>query len=300
MKVILTGATGFLGSHFLADFIRENFKVIIIKRKSTNLELTFQQFGELEAWDVEQLEDLFVCHPDVGAIIHAATDYGYDDTNPTAPFLANEAFPMKLLSLAIQHKIATFINIDTFFSSQHVVYEHLSAYTLSKRHFKEWGQYCANVKKIGFSNLQIFHLYGPGDSYKKFVPSMVARCLKGGEIDLTDGIQERDFIYISDAVSALKVILRVEVGREPEYRHYDIGTGSPLCIRDFMEKVKHLCSSSANLNFGALPSRKGEFQSSCADTTALRSLGWVPRVGIEAGIQSVVDDVKQRAIKHLL
>lgn len=300
MKVILTGATGFLGSHFLADFIRENHQVIIIKRKSTNLDLISQQFGKLEAWDVEQLEDLFVCHPDVDAIIHAATDYGHGDLNTTVTFWANEAFPMKLLTLAIQHKISTFINIDTFFSSAKLTYDHLSAYTLSKRQFKEWGRYCADNNKISFANLQIFHLYGPGDSHKKFVPNIVTRCLNGGEVDLTDGIQERDFIYISDAVSAIKIIVGVEAGREPGYRHYDIGTGSPICIRDFVEKVKHFCCSSVKLNFGVLPIRKGEFQTSCADTAVLRSLGWLPRVSIEMGIQYVVDDIKRKTATDLL
>jgi nucleoside-diphosphate-sugar epimerase len=201
---------------------------------------------------------------------------------------------MKLLTLAIRHKIPTFINIDTFFSSSKLTYEHLSAYTLSKKHFKEWGRYCADNKKISFSNLQIFHLYGPGDGHKKFVSSMVTRCLKGGEIDLTDGIQERDFIYISDAVSAMNLIVGVEAGMEPGYRHYDIGTGSPMRIRDFVEKVKHFCCSSVKLNYGVLPNRKGELQTSFADTTTLRSLGWLPKVSIEMGIQYVIDDIKRK------
>lgn len=300
MKVILTGATGFLGSQFLANFIREKYKVIIIKRKNTNLELIFKKFGKLEAWDVEQLEDLFVSHPDINAIVHTATDYGHDESNPTAAFWANEAFPIKLLALAIQHKTATFINIDTFFSSSKVAYEHLGAYTLSKKHFKDWGRYCANTKKIGFTNFQIFHMYGPGDNYKKFVPSMVLRCLKGAEIDLTDGIQERDFIYISDVVSALNVILEVEAGREPGYRSYDVGTGSPMRIRDFVVKINQLCGNNAKLNFGTFPIRKGEIQSSFADTATLRSLGWMPSVSIEIGIQCVIDDTKRRIVSGLL
>ena len=69
------------------------------------------------------------------------------------------------------------------------------------------------------------------------------RCLKGGEIDLTDGIQERDFIYISDTVSGIKVIVGVEAGREPRYRLYDIGTGSRICNRDFVKKSSILVAT---------------------------------------------------------
>jgi CDP-paratose synthetase len=300
MKIILTGATGFLGTHLLKELIKENYELIIIKRHSTNLEHINNRFGRLEAWDLEELEDLFKIHPDVDAIIHAATDYGRDESNPTAAFFANEVFPTKLLALAIRYSISTFINIDTFFSSSKIEYEHLAAYTLSKRHFKEWGRYYANIKKIGFLNLQLFHLYGEGDGQKKFVPRMVASCLHGGELDLTDGLQERDFIYISDAVSAIMTIMVAEAGSDPGYRNYDIGTGSSTSIRNFMEKVKIICCSNVKLNFGALPNRKGEFLNSYADTADLRALGWAPKVGIEMGIEYVVQDITRRNFTNLL
>lgn len=294
MKVVLTGATGFLGNHLLDELLRGHYEIIIIKRQSSNIKNIIKKYGSLRAWDIEKIDDLFKIHPDVDALIHAATDYGNDELNPTEPFFANEFFPMKLLALAIRHKIATFINFDTFFSSAKEEYSYLETYTMSKRHFKEWGQYCAKNKKIGFCNLQLFHLYGEGDNSKKFVPTMIANCLKGGEINLTDGVQKRDFIYISDVVSAVKIILIAEASREPGYRHYDIGTGNSISIRDFVEKVKFVCGSNVRLNFGALPNRKGEFTNSFADTTALHKLGWVPKVTIEMGIKSMVKDIKRK------
>lgn len=297
MKILLTGATGFLGTHLLADFLNRNYKVLITKRASTDLGPLFQRFGNLEAWDTDKLENIFTTHPDVDAIVHAATDYGRDSSSPTATFWANEAFPIRLIELAIRHDIALFINMDTFFNSDKVSYDYLGAYTLSKRHFQEWGQHCASMGRIGFANLRLFHLYGPGDGRQKFVPAMVERCLAGEEIDLTDGKQKRDFIHIDDAVAAVNAVLEVEAGRGGGYRHYDVGTGTSLCIRDFIETVKRLCCSSAKLNFGALPNRKGEFQNACAEPEALRTLGWIPRVDIEAGILTVIEDVGQRAIK---
>lgn len=297
MKILLTGATGFLGTHLLAEFLNLNYKVLITKRASTDLGPLFQRFGNLETWDTEELEKIFTTHPDVDAIVHAATDYGHDSSSPTVTFWANEAFPIRLMELAIRHNIALFINMDTFFNSNNVSYDYLGAYTLSKRHFQEWGQRCANTGRIGFSNLRLFHLYGPGDGHQKFVPAMVGRCLAGEEIDLTDGKQKRDFIHIDDAVAAVSAVLEAETGRERDYRHYDVGTGTSLSIRDFIETVKRLSNSSAQLNFGALPNRKGEFQNACAETEALRTLGWIPQVGIEAGIRTVIEDVAQRAIK---
>lgn len=296
MKILLTGATGFLGTHLLADFLHHNHQVLIAKRASTDMSPIFQRFGKLEAWNIEgeELKNIFRMHPDVDAIVHAATDYGRDDSRPTATFWANEVFPIRLIELTIQYKIPLFVNIDTFFNSINAGYDYLGAYTLSKRHFQEWGLHCATTGLTDFVNLRLFHLYGPGDGARKFVPSMVKRCLAGEEIDLSNGKQKRDFIHIDDAVSAIGTVLEAELGRRHGYRHYDVGTGTSLSIRDFMEAVQRVCASGAKLNFGALPTRKDEFQDSCADTKALRALGWGARVGIEAGIQSVIADANQQ------
>jgi CDP-paratose synthetase len=141
VKILLTGATGFLGTHLLADFIYDNHQVIIAKRASTNMSPLLQRFGQLEAWNIEgdELENMFRLHSDINVIVHAATDYGRDDSRPTTTFWANEAFPIKLVELAMQYKTPLFVNIDTFFNLKKTVYDHLGAYSLSKRHFQEWG-----------------------------------------------------------------------------------------------------------------------------------------------------------------
>ncbi|HCJ12439.1 MAG: hypothetical protein A2Y14_05370 [Verrucomicrobia bacterium GWF2_51_19] len=209
MKIILTGATGFLGTQLLEYFFEKNYQVVIIKRRSTNLKPLVERFGKLEAWDNEgdELNDLFRIHPDLDTIVHAATDYGRDSASPTKTFWANEAFPVKLLDLAIQHKVKLFVNMDTFFNTQlrKTEYDYLGAYTLSKRHFQEWGKHCSDAGRIRFVNLRLFHLYGSGDAHDKFVSSIVKRCLAGEEIDLTDGEQKRDFIGL-----CLKISLMLE------------------------------------------------------------------------------------------
>jgi len=292
LKILLTGATGFLGTQLLADFLHRNYQVLIAKRASTNMSSLLQRFGELEAWNIEgdELENMFRLHPNIDVIVHAATDYGRDASKPTATFWANEAFPIKLVELAMQYNTALFVNMDTFFNSNQMAYDHLGTYSLSKRHFQEWGLHCSTTGTIGFVNLRLFHLYGPGDGLQKFVPGMVKRCLAGEEIDLSDGEQKRDFIHIDDAVSAVGTILEAELSMKKGYRHYDVGTGTSLRIKDFMETVNRFCASGAKLNFGALPIRNGEFKDACADTHALRALGWEARVSIEAGIKSVIKD----------
>lgn len=297
MKILLTGATGFLGTHLLEVFLKLNYTVLITKRRSTDLRRLLKRFGTLETWDIDELELIFSIHPDINVIVHAATDYGRDSSNPTSTFWANEEFPMRLIELAIKKKIARFINMDTFFNSDKVSYEYLGAYILSKRHFQEWGRHYANAGLIAFVNLRLFHLYGAGDDEEKFVPNLVRRCLAGEDIDLTDGKQKRDFIHVDDVVAAVCAVLEVAIERDNGYSHYDVGTGASLSIREFVQNVKRLCGSSTKLNFGALSTRNGEFHNAYAETKALRSIGWIPRVDIETGILTVIEDIGLRQKK---
>lgn len=293
MKIIITGATGWLGGHILSMLLAENHHVLVVKRSSTDLQSLFGRFGELEAWDNDEnsLEQLFIKHLDVDCIIHAATDYGRNSEILTRTFWVNEVFPMRLLENAIRHKVGAFLNMDTFFSDGQSRYEYLSSYSLSKRHFREWGKQYADAGKINFINLMLFHIYGPGDGDQKFIPSMAKRCLSDEEIDLTDGQQKRDFIHVDDVVSAISLILSKSVSGERYYEHYDVGSGSLVSIRELMEDIKKLSNSRSVLNFGVLSSRKGELQDAKADIADLCALGWCPKINLEVGLNTVINSL---------
>lgn len=298
LKVLLTGATGFLGSHLLADFLQQGFSVILVKRRTSNLNRISQQMHRVETWNSdEDLNLLFSRRSDIDVIVHAATDYGRVMEAPTAAFWSNVAFPMGLLDLSMKHLVPLFVNIDTFFNTGDSRYDHLAAYTMSKSHFQRWGRYCAESGHTGFVNLRLFHLYGPGDGLDKFFSNIAKRCLADEEIDLTAGEQQRDFIYIDDAIAGIRRILEMESGRKiMGYREYDVGTGISFRIREIVEMICQACGGKSRLNFGALPYRKGEFIRSCANSEPLRRLGWEPKVDIHSGIQAVVNDVRMRTM----
>jgi nucleoside-diphosphate-sugar epimerase len=113
------------------------------------------------------------------------------------------------------------------------------------------------------------------------------------EINLTEGKQRRDFIYISDAIEAIFLILK-NCGDINEYKEYDIASGELITIKEFVELILNIYKKknvkcATNLNFGAVPYRPGEIMCPKADLTSIFEMGWAPFVGHVEGIKRIID-----------
>jgi len=242
-------------------------------------------------FDLGSYSCIFKEHPDIEAIIHAATNYGRGNRESTSPFWVNEVLPIKIMELAVSHNVKLFINIDTFFNSiSNIKYDYLQSYTLSKKHFQEWGKLCYAKTNLSFINLKLFHMYGIGDTQEKFIPSIIKKCLLIEEINLTRGDQLRDFIYIDDVVSAIRRVLGAEL--ESGYHSFDLGSGQQYSIRYVVELIKELSQSTSILNFGSIPTRDGELVHDPADITQMQQLGWYPRTCLNEGMSRVITNMR--------
>ena len=114
--ILLTGATGFLGSHLLQLLIEEGYDVIIIKRSSSDLSKIKYYEGKYKAYNIEKVEDLFIPFTEnrIDVIIHLATDYGRDSLYKM--LYTNVMLPVALLELAVVNGVSLFLNTDTFFA----------------------------------------------------------------------------------------------------------------------------------------------------------------------------------------
>lgn len=294
-NVILTGATGYLGSHILRSLLDRNYKVIILKRTFSDVTRIKKIINKVQCFDIDHvsLGEIFSRIKEVSVIIHASTNY---NNGPASTILRdNVLFPLELIShLALSNNSPVFINIDTFFSKkQNIGDRYLEYYKLSKRNVLEWlKMYSCQVKIINF---RLEHVFGAGDSENKFVNDMVLRLVRNDiVIDLTCGEQKRDFIYIDDAVTALSCVMGCLDYTSPGFTHYDIGHGRYLSIKEFVIKIKEISRAATKLNFGAIPYRENEIFFSKADRSSINKTGWKPYISIEDGIKRVVNDASMR------
>ena len=102
----------------------------------------------------------------------------------------------------------------------------------------------------------------------------------------------RDFIFVSDAVSTIRLILD-KADLSPGFENHEVGSGQGKSVREFVEYVKQAASSSTRLNFGALPYRQGEIMHSVANNSSLTSLGWKVLVPWQEGVDRLLESIRR-------
>ena len=285
MKLLLTGATGFLGSHLTRALVATGYEVVILKRSFSDCRRIADLLPGLVHFDLDQvpLAAVFDEEPGITAVIHTSTCYGRRNETSSEIFGSNTAFPLQLMELAATANVATFVNTDTSLD------RFLNPYALSKRQFAEWGRFYADKKMIRFVNVELEHFYGAGDDDSKFTTHVIRSCINNlPELKLTLGEQRRDFIHIDDVLTAYLTVLDAALDSSAYLLDYGVGSGQSVTIRTFVETVQQLANSHTRLDFGAIPYRENEVMDACADVTTLNALGWSPKVCLADGIKKTI------------
>ncbi len=296
--ILLTGATGFLGSGVLRRLIADGWDVCCIKRKTSDLYRVEGIMGECKWYNLEAgvIEQIFRDNP-IQMVIHCATNYGREDTEYFNVYQTNVILPLELLEYAIKYGCRVFINTDTFFvKGIRCLWEergkpYRSVYTTTKYLFTHIVKEQIAKWDVAFLNLQLEHLYGAGDGEHKFANFVLGQLQRNvDEIELTEGTQVRDWIYIEDALEAYGIVVsQAEHFAKGALHQIEVGTGEGRSVREFVETAKRVVGSSTKLLFGKKKMHQGELLYSCADTHILKSIGWVPQYGIEEGLRKTIE-----------
>jgi len=286
MKILVTGATGYLGSHLVRHLMYAGFQPILLKRSTSDVARIRDLLPELPSYDIDRcsLEQPFREQGPVSTVLHTATLYGRGRETISDLWRANVVFPVQLLETAARHGTDIFINTDTTLPKD------VNGYALTKHQFAEWGKYYASQQQtLGWLNVRLEYMYGPGMPAHNLITGLVRKCLAGRDaIPMTTGEQRRDFIYIEDVVTAYEAILRSLAKTKDRQLDYDLGSGEAIAIRELACLVRDLTGSSVPLQFGALPSRPYEPLETKADLTSMGKLRWRPRKGLRDGILEVI------------
>ncbi|MDC0464296.1 NAD-dependent epimerase/dehydratase family protein [Pseudomonadales bacterium] len=284
--ILISGATGFLGSHLADALISRGYSVVILKRSTSNLWRIDHLMSSLKSYDVDlvKIESVFVENK-IDCVIHTACSYGRQGESIEQIINTNVVFGLQILDQALKHNVKVFINADTLLG------KNLSRYALSKSQFVDWlKNYSENLKVV---NLKIEHMYGPKDDAKKLVPWVISKFEEQSPyIELTAGEQKRDFIYIDDVISAF-ILLIQKISILSQFNEFEVGTGKSVKVKKFLNALKKVYKAEINhmeseLVFGAVPYRDGEVMEIKVNNSDLINLGWKPSVSMEKGLLNII------------
>jgi nucleoside-diphosphate-sugar epimerase len=148
----------------------------------------------------------------------------------------------------------------------------------------------AYAREIGLSFAwgRIFMLYGPGEDSRRLIAHVAGALLRGQEASTTDGRQIRDFMHVEDVARAFAALVDSHVEGP-----FNIGSGQGVSIRHVLDLIGEATNRADLLRVGLLPHRDGEPERLVADVVRLRDeVGFVASTGLDDGIAQMVNHMR--------
>lgn len=305
-KALVTGASGFIGSHLVHRLLADGADVAIMVRygsvvKCERLRDCWHQVHVIEA-DLRNrgaLTALRQFGPQLVFHLAAYNHVGQSFTQVEECFDVNAKGTANLLDACSDCERFVYTSSSEVYGLQTQVPfietmcpEPISPYAITKYAGE---LYCRMKQRIGGSPSVVivrpFNAYGPYQSSKAIIPELILNCLRGLPVQTTLGEQTREFNYVEDLVDGL-----VKAAEYPGRIDgpINLAAGEEVAIRDLVETIGELTGSASRLEIGALPYRPTEIWRMYADSTRARQmLGWQPRVPLKDGLAMTVDWFRQ-------
>jgi len=308
LRFIMSGAAGFIGSHFCDRLLDEGHTVVgldnLITGSTRNIEHLRgnSSFRFLE----HDVTVLFESDSPVDGVLHLASLASPKDylEHPIETLESGSTATRNMLELARSHGARFLLTstsecygdplvhpqVETYWGNVNPVGPR-SCYDESKRYAEALTMAHHRVHGVRTNIARIFNTYGPRMQLHdgRVVPAFLDQVLRGEPITIFgDGSQTRSFCYVRDLVDGLYRLMLSD-------ERYPVNLGNPqeLTILEFAERIRRLTGSAAPLAFKPLP--EDDPKKRRPDITkAKRVLGWEPRVSLEDGLKETVFYFQER------
>ncbi len=291
-KVLVTGATGYIGSMLVRRLIAEGREVHIILRPTSSLD------------GVSDLEDRLIVH------VHDGTTQGLIDLVKVASpavvfhlaslFLAQHAaedverlvtsnllFSTQLAEAMMSNKVSRLINTGT--SWQHYqgkAYNPVCLYAATKQAFEDVLEYYVQAQGLRVITLKLFDTYGPFDPRPKLFALLERSSKSSAPLDMSKGEQQIDMVFIDDVVEAYMLAgERLSQGVVQSHERFAVSSGQGISLREFVAVYEAVRGGKLPIRWGERPYRAREVMTLWRDFETLP--GWSPKVGLREGIALV-------------
>lgn len=286
MKILLTGATGYIGTHLVAKLCEKNEVYIVVRANSDTENITRKVAGIIVYGQDNIYERLGEIKPDI--LIHlAGVFYGEHQADNIQNLLeSNIVFATVVIDAAVCAGCKKIINTGSYWQYYGKEdYNPVNLYAATKQAVEDILQYYIKAKKCKAISLQIFDSYGPNDSRNKIL-NIIARMKDGEEIDMSSGEQKMYYCYIDDLTDGyIRAIDVLDDLQEGEHKCYVLREKEPVRLRDIIELYLKIHQKKLEINWGKREGRDREIM----DPTGMGKVlpGWAPKYTLKEGLRKI-------------
>lgn len=325
MKILVTGAAGFIGFHTTARLLTEGHRVVgfdslneyydpqlkndrlVELKKSPNF-----LFIQGDCADKKVITELFAAH-NFERVVHLAAQAGvrYSLTNPDVYIQSNLVGFANILEACRAQKTPHLVyastssvagmNVKLPFTPHDGVDHPKSLYAATKRANELMAHTYSHLFGLPTTGLRFFTVYGPWGRPDMALFMFTQKILADESIEVfNEGKMSRDWTYVDDVVSGIMCVLNevpqpnrawdsvkadVATSSAP-FRLFNLGNGSPVALMDFLSSLETALDKKANITFA--PMHEADVTDTHADISDLRALGYDPKTSATDGIKKFV------------
>lgn len=281
-RILVTGSSGFIGSNLIEEL--DNMDVEVVT-------LTGHNGNRIDIRNWQQIKGI----GNINMVYHlaATTHFPFSFENPRETYEVNVLGTLNILELCRLCEVEKIVFVSSYVYGQprylpidekHPV-QPISPYMRSKVLGEEFCKAYNNDFGMKCIILRPFNIYGKGQSGSFLIPSILSQ-LQSGKIKLKDSEPKRDYLFISDLISAL-----IAAGKSNEsFEIFNIGYGKSYSVNEIVEKIVQFYGKGVKVHYENRR-RKNEIMNTIADIKkAEANLCWKPKVNIDEGLKAIYKD----------
>jgi nucleoside-diphosphate-sugar epimerase len=297
MKVLITGASGFVGSHVARLLVAEGCEVHALVRESSNRWRIQDILPSMYLWqsDLVAFENMNAYLQEIKPelCIHLAWYAVPGKYLNSQENLDSIQASINLLSQLAELGCKRFVGIGTCFEydlslgylSESSLTKPITLYAATKVALSTILQQFAQITEMEIAWIRLFYQYGPMEDERRLIPGIISSLLRDEVVKTTKGEQIRDFLHIEDVASAIWAVAKSNVSGV-----VNVGSGQPVTVGQIALELGNLLGKPDLIHLGALPYRPNDPMFICANNELLRKkTDWTPKYNLTTGLKNTIE-----------
>lgn len=286
-SVLITGATGYVGSHVAARFEKAGWQVHALIRPTSDLHLLSPLRNTIETHVVPEDAPAFNAllrkiRPEV--VIHLASLFVSEHDPSQVPQIieSNVLFGTRLLEAMVAAGTKHFINTSSYWTHyQGSDYLPANLYAATKQAFCDILEYYLDAYGMRAVTLELCDTYGPNDPRPKILNFLRRVAERGETLAMSPGLQELDFVHVNDVANAYVTACQGLLdGQWDRHAMFAVRTGRPISLRKLVSIIETATERQLPIEWGGRPYRAREVMTTYTPLPTLPD--WRPRQRFES------------------